>query len=143
MPTLPEQSFIPLAPAAPGAPKERPDFRVTVASQPANAQPFHALGQNPPASAAAANREPRITLRRENNRITAIVVECSCGQTHELACVYDEPAAAAPAPPPAAVAPPTPQPTAVPAPTVPVPTAVAVPASIKSKVKSGARKSKR
>lgn len=31
---------------------------------------------------------PQITLQRDGDRISRIVIQCSCGQTIDLACVY-------------------------------------------------------
>ena len=31
---------------------------------------------------------PRVTLLRENDQVTRIVVECACGRKFELDCVY-------------------------------------------------------
>jgi hypothetical protein len=39
-------------------------------------------------AAAKTNGSPRISLRREGDRITHIQVECGCGQVIELECSY-------------------------------------------------------
>jgi hypothetical protein len=91
-----DESFVPLTPT--GFPtNERPNYRVTVRSQADNAQAFHSLGQaaGSPAAGQSSNLEPRLTLQHEGDRITAIRVQCTCGQVIELACVY-EPAPASP-----------------------------------------------
>ena len=31
---------------------------------------------------------PRVTLKRDGDKVTHISVQCSCGQTIELACIY-------------------------------------------------------
>jgi len=49
-------------------------------------QPLQALGSTThPAHPA---NSPKITLKRDGDRITHINVVCSCGQVVELACVY-------------------------------------------------------
>lgn len=102
MPTNRDNSFIPLSSAA-LPPNERPNFRVTVLSQAANAQPFHELGQSgsPAALPQSPGHEPQVTLQREGDRVSAIHVHCACGRVAELECVY-EPAPSAPPFPPGA-----------------------------------------
>jgi hypothetical protein len=90
------ESFLPLTTVAP-ADKNR-EFRVTVVSQSEPAKVFKGLGQNAagamdPSSGLAKNGcEPRLTMERDGERISSIRILCSCGQTMELACVYEEPA---------------------------------------------------
>ncbi|HZL14175.1 MAG TPA: hypothetical protein VFC85_08535 [Verrucomicrobiae bacterium] len=89
------ESFVPLF-AAPPAGESR-EFRVTVIPQGESSRPFQTLEQV--ASAAAKNIspngkkncEPRLTLQRDGERVTSIRIQCTCGQTMDLACVYDEP----------------------------------------------------
>ncbi len=85
---------MPLTAATPAA--EHRDFRVTVIPQAGLAQPFHALepvaqgdGAGSPAEQKR-NCGPRITLQRDGDRVTNIRIQCSCGQTMDLACVYEE-----------------------------------------------------
>jgi hypothetical protein len=94
MQTTPDTKFTPLMPAG-LAPNERPDLRVTVISQPANVQAFHAADQIRSASACTqgAGHGPRVTLQRDNGRVSAIRIQCSCGRTIELACIYETPPA--------------------------------------------------
>jgi hypothetical protein len=40
------------------------------------------------APAAKSSAAPRVTVRREGDRITHIQVECGCGQMIELECAY-------------------------------------------------------
>lgn len=40
----------------------------------------------PPAAAEAGRREPQVTIERDGDRITRILIRCSCGQLHELLC---------------------------------------------------------
>ena len=100
MPTAPEETFVPLTSKS-LPPNERPDVRVTVVPK-ANAQTLSALQQKgglpaiPPTSAS----EPRVALQHEGDRVSLIRVQCTCGRTMELACVYeDAPAQPKPAPP--------------------------------------------
>jgi len=72
---------------------EHPDFRVTILPQAANARPFRA-GASPATSATGSGGEPQVTLHREGDRIVGIRVQCACGQTIELACIYDAPGGA-------------------------------------------------
>jgi hypothetical protein len=98
MNTTRDESFVPLTAAA--APtNERADSRVTVRSQSDHFQPFHVLGQarGEPAPAPS-NLEPRLTLQREGDRISLIRIQCTCGQTIELACDYEPSTPPAPAP---------------------------------------------
>ncbi|HEY1716766.1 MAG TPA: hypothetical protein VGH42_00540 [Verrucomicrobiae bacterium] len=82
--------------AAPSSGENR-EFRVTVIPQTGAAQPFQTLEQA--ASEAAKhippngkkNCEPRLSLQRDGGRVTNIRIQCTCGQTMDLACVYDEP----------------------------------------------------
>ena len=66
------------------------DFRVLVVPG-THAKPFRSPDTAAPASAAAASRppcEPRVSLLREDDRVTGIHIQCSCGQVIDLACVY-------------------------------------------------------
>ena len=38
--------------------------------------------------AAHPGSEPTVTLKRDGERVTQIIVQCSCGQVIELACEY-------------------------------------------------------
>jgi hypothetical protein len=40
----------------------------------------------PPPAAEAGRREPQVTIERDGDRITRILIRCSCGQLHELLC---------------------------------------------------------
>ena len=77
------QDFIPfgrgsVSPAAP------PDaFRLkTSPPPPPAAPPPPAPAANPPP------REPQLSVERDGDRITLIRIQCSCGQTHEVTCLY-------------------------------------------------------
>jgi hypothetical protein len=95
----PDESFIPLAPAK-LPPNQRQDFRVTVMSQ-AGTKPFPSLDQKNSWSSLsqASTNEPRVTLQHEGDQVSTIRIQCTCGRTVELACVYDTPSAPQPAPP--------------------------------------------
>jgi hypothetical protein len=100
MNTTRDESFVPLTSAATPSKEERPDFRVTVRSQTDDAPPFQSLGQAAGSfsPAQSSNLEPRLTLQREGDRISSIRIQCTCGQTIELACVYELPPPPAPVP---------------------------------------------
>jgi hypothetical protein len=79
--------FVPLIPAAAPAP-QRAEFRVAVVHSPENLRPFQPLGgvgQHP----ADAEGRPQVTVRRDGQRVSAIHIQCRCGQVIELACVYE------------------------------------------------------
>jgi hypothetical protein len=100
MNTTRDESFVPLTPAAAPSNEERADFRVTVRSQADDAQPFRSLGQvaGSFSPAQSSNLEPRLTIQHEGDRISSIRIQCTCGQTIELACVYELPPGPAPVP---------------------------------------------
>jgi hypothetical protein len=116
MNTSRKEPFVPLTPTT-VPPNERSSFRVTIVPQAANARPLASASQpsaaRPAPSGAVA--EPLVSLQRDGDSVSVIRVQCGCGQTIELACVY-EPAVQAPVvPPPAAVPslPPEPKPAPV------------------------------
>jgi hypothetical protein len=84
--------FVPLttAPAALGMAR---DFRVLVAEKPELArvfrpQPAACSSATPSAEPPNPVCEPCVSLQRDGDRVTAIRVQCSCGQVIDLACVY-------------------------------------------------------
>ncbi len=89
-------SFVPLT-AAPMPDGRRPDVRVTVLKPEVTPQPFQPLVTSEPRPAAphltprpaSAVCEPRVTVERDGNMVSAIRIQCTCGQTIELACVYE------------------------------------------------------
>lgn len=92
--TIPETAqFVPLVTAPPST--ERREFQVTVIPQNEQAQPFQSLEKTAPANgertAFKKNCEPHLSVQREGGRITSIRIQCNCGQTIDLACLYDEP----------------------------------------------------
>jgi len=70
------------------------DFQITVIPQKEQPQEFQSLEKAIPASGERAvfkkNCEPQISVQREGERITNIRIQCNCGQTIDLACLYDE-----------------------------------------------------
>jgi hypothetical protein len=90
-----DDQFVPLTTAVPSA-NSRQGFNVTVLAREQAGQPFRALAESlKPASAAhTSNCEPRVTVQRDGDRVSAIQIHCACGQVIELACVYDAVAAA-------------------------------------------------
>ena len=93
MPNTRDESFVPLTPATLPS-NRRVDSRVTILSQAENAQPFRPLtaGPGPLASTPGASSEPRVSVQREGDRVSAIHVQCGCGRTIEIGCVYEGPA---------------------------------------------------
>jgi hypothetical protein len=97
MRTNPNEPFLPLT-TTPLPDGRRPDLRVTVLkpaetsvpfeplSSPSEARPVALVQALRPAAAAC---EPRVTVEREGDFVSAIRVHCTCGQTIELACVYE------------------------------------------------------
>lgn len=77
------EPFVPMQPAAKSSPS-RSDFRVAIVSGAENLRPFQPLGQ------AGHPGEPRVTLQRDGGRVSAIRVQCSCGQVIEIECVYEK-----------------------------------------------------
>jgi hypothetical protein len=85
-----ENTFVPLTATAPAIQSQ--EFRVGMSAQAGNAQSFRPLGE--PAKGISSGThgstcEPRVTVQRVGDRVTAIQVQCGCGQIVELACVYD------------------------------------------------------
>ncbi|HEX3624921.1 MAG TPA: hypothetical protein VH280_05770 [Verrucomicrobiae bacterium] len=82
--------FVPLVAAAPSG--DSREFQITVIPQNGHAQPFESLGTKPAGSSSNKNGEPQLTVQRDGNRITHIRIQCNCGQIHDIACAYEEPA---------------------------------------------------
>jgi hypothetical protein len=51
----------------------------------------HAHTATETSSANAVASPAQVTLKRDGDRVTHILVECSCGEVIELACAYDLP----------------------------------------------------
>ena len=80
-------AFVPFAPKASPRDSAEP-FRVKVVSA-ANgtAVPFQAAGTSSPMHASHGG-QPKVSLVRDGDRITAVRVQCACGEVIELECVY-------------------------------------------------------
>ncbi|HEX4266125.1 MAG TPA: hypothetical protein VH597_17445 [Verrucomicrobiae bacterium] len=90
---MPTEPFLPLIPTVPASHGERTDFQATVISQPGQMQKFSAVESSaaqagPGAAARGSDCEPRVTVQRDGDRVTAIHIQCSCGKVIDLACVY-------------------------------------------------------
>jgi hypothetical protein len=98
MPNTRDELFVPLTPATLPA-NQRTDFRLTILSQPDNAQAFRPLGSPSSAQSPAHGSacEPRVAVQREGDRVSSIQIQCGCGQVIELACVYEPASASKPA----------------------------------------------
>jgi hypothetical protein len=66
---------------------DRSGLHVTIVNPSEKLQPFQPLGR---AGHGAGQCEPRVTLQRDGDRISAIHIQCACGQVVELACVYEK-----------------------------------------------------
>jgi hypothetical protein len=106
----PPESFVPLTAApAPSAPRE---FKVAILNGHNHASPggqasgagksngFQSLETRPAAALASSTGgaekkigEPRVTVQRDGDRVTHLRIQCTCGMTIDLACVYDPPQA--------------------------------------------------
>ena len=99
MTLLRTESFVPLT-AAP-VPPERREFRVAVIRPDDAAKHFQSLATPAPAAGSATANgekkicEPRVSVQRDGSRVTHLRIQCTCGQTLDLACLYDEAASAA------------------------------------------------
>ena len=81
------EPFVPLNKnAMPG--QSRTDFRVSIISDAGNIRPFQPLGHAGGKAGAGGQCEPHVTLQRDGERVSAIRIQCGCGQVIELACVY-------------------------------------------------------
>lgn len=93
------QPFVPFVSTSP--PATTPgfqDLRLTVIPQADQAQPFRPVsGEQPegasipelnPTPPTSCLSEPRITLQQDGGRVTRISIQCVCGHTIDLACIY-------------------------------------------------------
>lgn len=91
------ETFVPLT-AAP-APSARREFNVSVIRANDSPKAFAGLETTRPVAPAPVTTphadkkgcEPKVTVQRDNGRITSLRIQCTCGQTIELACSYDAP----------------------------------------------------
>lgn len=94
MTLLRTESFVPLT-AAP-APSERKEFRVAIIRPDAANKEFQSLPMPTPlpmnATAHGEKKicEPRVSVQRDGSRVTHLRIQCTCGQTLDLACLYDD-----------------------------------------------------
>ena len=89
------ESFVPLTAAS--AQPERREFNVSVIQGGAGQNNFQSLPMAPavlPQSgspvAASPLCEPRVTVQRDGKRVTHLHIQCTCRQTIDLACLYEE-----------------------------------------------------
>jgi hypothetical protein len=77
---------------------ERRDFQITVIPQAEQSPAFQSLEKNPglpnERMHSKKNCEPHLSVQRDGDRVTSIRIQCNCGQTIDLACLYDPPAKA-------------------------------------------------
>jgi len=85
--TAMNDSFVPLNKTV-ATGRNQSDFRVTVLEQSENARSFQPLGHAGAKAGAGGQHEPRVTLQRDGGRVSAIRIQCSCGQVIELTCAY-------------------------------------------------------
>jgi len=85
------KSFVPLV-APTGGPtplRPKPATEVAAAVGPEKAfRPVHEALATAAAAPPHASVEPKITLERDGERVTRIIVQCPCGHTIDLACAY-------------------------------------------------------
>lgn len=84
------EPFVPLSHAAASG-QNRTDFRVTIINPDGDPQSFHALGHPGGKAGVGVQCEPSVTLQHDGGRVSAIRIQCACGQIIELACVYQIP----------------------------------------------------
>lgn len=93
MSTPQTEQFVPLLAAATSA--EKRGFQICAIPQTEQPQPFQSLEKAIPVVGEGQgfnkNCEPQLSVQREGGRVTSIRIQCRCGQTFDLACVYDEP----------------------------------------------------
>ena len=91
--TIPQtEHFIPLVAGAPSADKR--EFQITVIPQKESSRSFQTLEKSMSTARerlAGTNCEPQLSIQRDGDRITNIHIQCNCGQTIDLACIYDQP----------------------------------------------------
>jgi len=89
-------SFVPLTAAS--TQPERREFNVSVI-QGGEQGNFRSLTMAPAVQAEVTAPkqnglcEPRVTVQRDGKRVTHLHIQCTCGQTIDLACLYDTPEA--------------------------------------------------
>jgi hypothetical protein len=77
-------------------PAETREFQITVIPQNEQNQAFKSFEKTSTATnertLSKKGCEPHLSVQREGDRITSIHIQCSCGQTIDLTCLYDPPA---------------------------------------------------
>jgi hypothetical protein len=70
---------------------EKREFQITIIPQGEHTQAFQSFEKTAAKTGerSAKNCEPQLSLQRDNDRITNIRIECSCGQIIDLSCVYE------------------------------------------------------
>jgi hypothetical protein len=90
--TPPIDQFVPLVAAAPST--QTREFQITVIPQTEQPHPFQSLGKEDSTAAERPlfrkNCEPHLSVQRDSGRITNIRIQCNCGQTIDLACIYED-----------------------------------------------------
>jgi hypothetical protein len=83
------EPFIPLSPDVSPAPG-RTGFRVAIINPAEDPRPFQPLNHGVTGNSGThpGDHKPSVTLQRDGERISAISIQCACGQLIELACVY-------------------------------------------------------
>ncbi|MGA2747708.1 MAG: hypothetical protein ABSG59_02950 [Verrucomicrobiota bacterium] len=81
-------TFIPLTGAtATAGGRSVTELKVLPQAEATNFQPMTTVGASSSATKACAG--PSVTLQRRGDEVSAIRIECGCGQVIELACVYE------------------------------------------------------
>jgi hypothetical protein len=80
--------FVPLVAGAPSVDKR--EFQISVIPHTEQPHGFQSLEKGMPIAGVKKNCEPHLSLQRNGDRVTNIRIQCSCGQTIDLACLYDE-----------------------------------------------------
>jgi hypothetical protein len=80
--------FVPLIAAMPSA--EKREFQINIIPQGQQTQAFQSMESSAQAGRTSKNCEPTLSVQRDNGRISRIQIQCSCGQTIDLECLYQE-----------------------------------------------------
>jgi hypothetical protein len=86
--------FVPLVATMPSG--EKRDFQITVIPQTEQSHAFQSLEKTSSTlnerMLSKKNCEPHLSVQRDGDRVTNIRIQCHCGQTIDLACLYEPPA---------------------------------------------------
>jgi hypothetical protein len=81
--------FIPLTATMPSADKR--EFPINIIPQGQQTQAFQSIENSTAAGRTGKkNCEPSVSVQRDNGRVSRIQIQCSCGQTIDLECLYQE-----------------------------------------------------